>query len=264
MKLALLLLACPAALAQVALTQAVTPSGERFLLAGEKPPAPAPTVFFLGGEMRDSLTQQRYIDAQVALGRDVLKVSLDLPGHGADHRATDTATSLAAWRTRMDKGEDLVTSFTRRATAVLDHLIAERYTDPKRVAAFGTSRGGFMALHFAAADPRVRDVAAFAPVTDLLALREFHEMNPDHLARAANASRLADPLDDRGIWVVIGSTDHRVATRSAIAFVERVVESAEARGRRPAIELHLLPANGHTIPDSSYPQAARWLLARWK
>ena len=263
-----LLLLFPAAalglFGQLAITPGVTASGERFAIVGEKPAAPAPTVFLFAGEMGASLTEQRYVDGWRALGAGVLKVSLDLPAHGADQRSAEKPVSLASWRSRMDKGEDVVESFTRRARAVLDHLIAERYTDPNRVAAFGTSRGGFMALHFAAADSRIANVAAFAPVTDLLALREFHEMSPDHAARAANATQLAGRLFDRGLWIVIGSTDHRVETRSAVDFVLRIVEAAEARGRRPAVEFHLLPTDGHRLPDSSYPTAARWLLERWK
>src|SRR5438105_2232789 len=56
------------------------------------------------------------------------------------------------------EGEDFVGDTVRRSIAVLDYLVAQRYTDPARVAAFGTSRGAFMAFHFAAVDRRVRSI----------------------------------------------------------------------------------------------------------
>src|SRR5207237_9901005 len=109
------------------------------------------------------------------LGRQgYLCVSLDVPCHGEDQKAKENG--LAGWRVRLEKGDTLIPGFVAKASAVLDHLIKEGYTDPRRVAACGTSRGGFIALHFAAAEPRVRCVAAFAPVTNLLALREFAGM----------------------------------------------------------------------------------------
>ncbi len=120
-----------------------------------------------------------------------------------------------------------------------------------------------MALHFAAADPRVGAVAAFAPVTDLLQLSEFAGMPDDHRARAIATHRIADKLVDRPLWMTIGAADHRVSTDRAIEFLRRLGEHAEARGRLPMAELHIVASEGHTIPDSSYPEAARWLLRQW-
>ncbi|MFN0167397.1 MAG: prolyl oligopeptidase family serine peptidase, partial [Bryobacteraceae bacterium] len=180
-----------------------TPDGIRFGLIGAKPAAPSPTVFFLGGGVEDSLSEPQYIEAQNEFGPGVLHVTIDLPGHGAERREGQPA-SLRGWRYRLDQGENLVAGVVRRATAVLDHLVRERYTDPAKVGAFGTSRGGFMAFHFAAAEPRIRHIAAFAPVTDLLALGEFFGMPNDHRARAIAATSLAGRLADRGIWIIIG------------------------------------------------------------
>jgi alpha-beta hydrolase superfamily lysophospholipase len=235
----------------------------RFGLVGVKQPAPAPTVFFLGGGVEESLTEPQYVEAQEALGPGVLNVTIDLPGHGAERRSGEPA-SLPAWRYRLDHGEDLIRDVIRRATAVLDYLVRKRYTNASKVAVFGTSRGGFMAFHFAAAEPRIRHIAAFAPVTDLLTLREFFEMPNDQRARAIAANTLAGTLAERSIWIIIGSTDHRVGTDNTIEFTRRVVEIAEARGRRPSIELHIEPTEGHRVPDGCYARAARWLRAQWQ
>ena len=261
---ACLLLTFSAALAASSTLQILTtPDGIRFGLAGVKQPAPSPTVFFFGGGVEQSLTEPQYVEAQRELGPGVVNVTIDLPGHGAELRAGEPA-ALQAWRYRLDHGEDLIGGVVRRANSVLEHLIRERYTDPAQVAVFGTSRGGFMAFHYAAAEPRVRHIAAFAPVTDLLTLREFSEMRDDSRARAIAANVLAGRLVDRGIWIIIGSTDHRVGTHRAIEFTQRVVEAAEARGQRPAIELHIQPTEGHRVPDGCYAEAARWLRKQWR
>ncbi len=240
-----------------------TPEHIRFGLIGARQVTPSPTVFFLGGGVEESLTEPQYVEAQQELGTGALYATIDLPGHGADHRAGEPA-SLHAWRYRLDHGEDIVADAVGRASKVLDYLIRERYTDASKVAVFGTSRGGFVALHFAAAERRIRHVAAFAPVTDLLILREFFEMPNDQRARAIAANTLAARLLDCGIWIIIGSTDHRVSTDRAIEFTRRVIEAAEARGRRPAIELHIEPTEGHHVPDGCYAQAARWLRKQWQ
>ncbi|MCX6622597.1 MAG: prolyl oligopeptidase family serine peptidase, partial [Acidobacteria bacterium] len=176
----------------------------------------------------------------------------------------DEPPSLRAWRYRLDHDDDIAAEFTHRAIKALNHLVASRFTDPAKVAAFGTSRGGFMALHFAAVDPRVRFVAGFAPVTDLLMLTEFAGMQDERPARALSTLRLADRLADRAIWIAIGSTDNRVSTARAIEFTSRIIEAATARGLQPKIELHVRPSPGHTTPAGSYGAAARWVVDLWR
>lgn len=239
-----------------------TPGHIWFGMIGTKGAKPLPTLFFLGSGVEESLTEPQYLEAQEQLGSGVLFVTIDLPGHGLQKRPTEPG-SLGAWRFRLDHGEDLVSDVARRGTEVLEYLIKERYTDPARVAVFGTSRGGFMAFHFAAAEPRIRNIAGFAPVTDLLALSEFAGMVNDQRARVLDANRLVGILADRGIWLIIGSTDHRVGTGHTIEFAQRLVEEAEARGIRSAVQLHVEPTAGHRVPDGCYAQAARWLQKQW-
>ncbi len=119
----LLLAALPAHAADP--TILATPGGIRLGVMGPKPAAPAPTVFFLGGDIVDSLGQQRFRDGQAALGSNVLAVSIDLPGHGADQRPGEPG-SLKTWRVRLEAGEDIAAHTARRAGAVLDWLIQER------------------------------------------------------------------------------------------------------------------------------------------
>lgn len=236
-----------------------TPQGVRYGTVTPKPAAKSvPTVFFFAGSAEQSLSEQRFIDCQKALGANVLGVSIDLPGHGEDQREGEPG-SLQTWRHRIDKGEDIINATTQRATAVLDHLVASGQTDPARVAVFGTSRGGFMAFHWAAADKRVRHIAAFAPVTQLPILTEFHGASA--MVAETNAVAVAELLHGCGLWIVIGSNDDRVGTQAAIDFAMAAVARARNKKVKPLVELHVLPANGHTIPDESYITAAKWWLA---
>ena len=151
-----------------------TPDGIRFGIWGTKVSYPAPTLFVFSATIDESLGDPYYRQCGNALAEQgFLCVSLDLPGHGLDQR-DDEPGGLTAWRVRSDRGEDFVTPFTKRARQVLDYLIQAGYTDPERVAACGTSRGGFMALQLTAVEPRIRATVAFAPVTALGTLREFH------------------------------------------------------------------------------------------
>jgi hypothetical protein len=125
------------------------------------------------------------------------------------------------------------------------------------------SRGGFIALHFAAADSRVRWVAAFAPVTDLVVLNEFkNKMASKALALTA----IADKLTRIPLWLWIGNNDVRVGTDQAIALTRRVVEAASLQGKPAEVELHVVPAdigsalNGHTVAPGAYEEAANWIL----
>lgn len=254
---------CPAILSGAMHAKILTtPAGVRFGVIGEKPNVPAPTVFFFGKAIEDSLESPTDQEALDTLGPGVLKVSLDTPCHGAERRPGEPV-SLSGWRYRLEHDDDIAADLVRRAKATLDYLIQERYTDSAKVAVFGVSRGGLMAFHFAAADSRVGPVAGFSPVTDLLTLHELSEMQHDERARALAAVRLADKLYRHPIWIMIGNTDDRVGTERAIEFTERIIEVAKTQAFVPPIELRVLPTKGHTTPDGAYGQAARWLLTLW-
>jgi dienelactone hydrolase len=233
-----------------------------FGIIGTKPPSPAPTVFLFGKEIEATLVSPDYGEALTALGPQVLAVALDGPCHGFD-QLDGEPLSLSCWSYRLDQGRNIMADVAGRAKAVLDFLIRESYTDPAKVAAFGSSRGGFMAMHFAAVDPRVGLIAAFSPVTELLLLQEFSGMKHPERARALNAVRLVGALYNRPLWIIIGDTDHRVGTANAIEFAERFIDEGEAHGLIPPIEMRIAPAEGHATPDGAYVEAAKWLLRIW-
>jgi dienelactone hydrolase len=241
-----------------------TNSGARFGWVGEKPPAPAPTLFVFASDLAGSLTSGDYVKCGQLLAKDgFLCVSLDVPCHGMDQRAGEP-NGLKGWRARLDKNENFAAEFVKKASEVLDYLIREGYTDPKRVAVAGTSRGGFMALHFAAAEPRVRAAVAFAPVTDLPVLTEFKGLENHALTQSIAASTLAETLAGRPIWICIGNHDQRVGTDHCIAFTRKVVAASIAGGKPAPIEIHVVQSEGHGIHGTAHDEAAVWLAAKLK
>jgi hypothetical protein len=107
-------------------------------------------------------------------------------------------------------------------------------------------------------------VAAFAPVTDLAALREFagqrDQPSVSQLALVAHADKLAG----RGVWMCIGNNDERVDTDLAIATTRALVRSSIAAGHAPKIELHVMTSEGHTIHPTAHEEAAAWIGALLK
>ena len=106
----------------------------------------------------------------------------------------------------------------------------------------------------------MRAVAAFAPVTDLLVLREFHGAEDNALVASLSASRQADALADRAVWIIIGDRDDRVGTDNSIALARSITTSALRQDLSPNVELHVLPEpKGHTTPRNAAADAAVWL-----
>lgn len=237
-----------------------TEGGVRFGVLGPKPDKPAPTLIVLASSPEETLGSDYFLQCGVMLARQgYLCVSLDLPCHGQDGAAGEPA-GIAGWRHRLDAGQDLMGDFNRRGKAMIDHLVANGFTDREKIAACGTSRGGFAALHLAAHDQRVRCVAAIAPATDLTLITEFKGMTHPERAAAVSVNSLADVLCERGVWIVIGDRDHRVSTDSAIAFARRLSTTAETKNVPSHVELLVrAEPRGHTTPPGAAEQAASWI-----
>lgn len=237
-----------------------TKDGVRFGLWPQRPDRPAPTLVVLASSIEETLSSPYFRQSGHILARQgYLCVSVDLPCHGQETRPQESP-GLSGWRVRTDRDEDFVADATDRMRKVMDYLIAERLADPERIGVLGTSRGGFMALHFAASDPRVKCVAAFAPVTDLGALSEFRGAEHQPLVRRLAIEKQADALANRAIWLVIGDRDARVGTDLAIQFARLVTAASLAKQLSPRVDLHVLASpQGHTTPAGSAEQAAIWI-----
>ena len=165
-----------------------TKTGVRFGIWPAKPQSPAPTLFLLANSIEGTLNDLYFRQSGNMLAKQgYLCVSVDLPCHGQERRKGEPA-ELVGWRRRCELGDDFVADVTKRCSAVLDELIATGLTDAEKIAVCGTSRGGFMGMHFAAADPRVKCVVAFGLLTDMTVLREFNGIERRELAQAARRS----------------------------------------------------------------------------
>lgn len=239
-----------------------TPGGVRFVLQGEPTGQPAPALFVFATDAETSLTQADFNEVgHRLLGEGVLGISLTLPCHGEDQRP-DEPFGLDGWRTRLENNEPMIQEFTARVSEVLDHLIQEGYVDEQRVAVCGTSRGGFIALHFTASEPRVKCVAAFAPVTDLMALREFEGLERHAAVAATNLLKRKEELTGRSIFITIGNADLRVDTDRAITLARAVTKLSTDPEKIVDIELHVTPSIDHYIADSAHRVAAEWIAER--
>ncbi len=237
-----------------------TKSGVRFGVWPALPKRPAPTLFVLAGTIEQSLGNPEYRQSGNVLAPiGYVCVSVDLPCHGRERRP-DEPEGIAGWRYRCDRGEDFIDELNRRLRGVLDQLIAAKVTDAERVAACGTSRGGFAALHFAAADPRVKCVAAFAPATDLGALAEFRGAENNPLAARLALERRADDLAGRALWLVIGDRDERVGTDQVVRLARQATAASLKKRRDALVDLHVVAEpRGHATPAGAAETAAKWI-----
>jgi alpha-beta hydrolase superfamily lysophospholipase len=236
----------------------MTKGGTAFAMLPPQTSKPAPTLLLFSATVEESLTTEPYCRVGRLLhaqGWNV--VSLDLPCHGADRRAGEP-TELAGWAARIAKGEDIVAAFQKRVNDVVAHLVASGVADPARIAVAGTSRGGFLAFQAAAGNPHIRAVAAFAPVTDLIALREFAGQDKNPLVQRLALVNTVDKLADRASWITIGDHDKRVGTDKAVAFAEALKQAAKKKKLEARVDLQVVPVPGHASLPEWHDQAAGW------
>jgi dienelactone hydrolase len=234
-------------------------------MIGEKSAAPSPAVVIFVKNVERTLEDPECNRMGMLLRQQngCVLVSMDVPAHGADRRPDEPTAGLSGWAQRLAAGEDFIPPFLSKVSAVLDFLVAGGTVDPARIGVYGVSRGGFLSLYFAAADRRVKWCAAFAPVTDLLALDEFHGMNGNAMVRSLALDRIASRLTGRPIWIAIGNNDDRVGTDHTIYFSRRVVEESLAQGKPPDLELHITNAQGHNRAPGDWEAAVAWALHRF-
>tara|TARA_R110002124_G_scaffold73879_2_gene198134 strand:- start:1344 stop:2147 length:804 start_codon:yes stop_codon:yes gene_type:complete len=238
-----------------------TKTGTEFATWGPLPDQPVPTLFILAGTMESTLGSPYFRQCGNQLAEaGYLLVSVDIPCHGKQHRPPEP-TGLSGWAFRCEQGDDFVADNNRRLSQVLDELIADGRTNPDYVGVCGTSRGGYLALQFAAHDPRVKGVAAFAPVTDLTVLNEFKSRSENKMVQSLSMIRNAEKLAGRPVWIVIGDRDVRVGTDEAIAVARSITQAGLKQGGPSQVDLHVIAEpKGHTVPKGSTDVAAKWFL----
>lgn len=245
-------------------TNQTTANGQVFQSIGSSGVRPAPTLFLFANSAAGTLSNEYYIQCGAQLRRKgYLCVSLDLPCHGNDRHPREEE-GLVGWQQRLDAGEDLVGDFSSSATDVLTYLIDSGQADPDRIAVCGTSRGAFMAMHWAARDKRVKCIVAIAPITKLDVVEEFHSMRHPGSADSASTHNLVDQLVGRNMWIVIGDCDERIDTDSTIAFARKISAAAAKRRIASCVDLHVLcDPRGHSVPASVAGLSAAWIVEQF-
>jgi dienelactone hydrolase len=245
---------------QNAVTTKATPDGVEFAFQGPIPVKPAPTLIILSGVAQDTLLKSSFIQAGRFLApQGYLCVSIDLPCHGTQE--TKGAKGLSGWAKRAAADDDFVAEFNARMSKVLDYLIAQGWTDPNKITACGTSRGGFLAMRFAAHDKRVKCAVGYSPVTNLRKLSEFRNAASVAGIDAMNLEAHVDKLIGRPIFVVIGDRDDRVSTDAAVQFARSLSAAALKANVPSGAELHVVsePKANHTTPAHADKWSARWI-----
>ncbi|MCA9007381.1 MAG: prolyl oligopeptidase family serine peptidase [Planctomycetaceae bacterium] len=240
-----------------------TKTGVEYATWGPLPDQRQPTLFILAGTMEGTLGSPYFRQCGNQLAKaGYLLVSVDIPCHGKEHRPPEP-TGLSGWAWRCEQGDDFVADNNRRLSQVLDELIADGRTNPDYVGVCGTSRGGYLALQFAAHDPRIKGVAAFAPVTDLTVLNEFKSRAQNEMVQSLSMIRNAEKLAGRPVWIVIGDRDLRVGTDEAIAVARSITQAGLEKAKQSQVDLHVIAEpKGHTVPAGSTDLAADWFLKR--
>lgn len=237
-----------------------TSDGVEFGVWGGTPDKPSPTLILLSGLIPDSFTKLNFLRAGEILGpKGYLCVSIELPCHGSF--AKKGYSNLTGWGKRAAEGDDFVAEFNERMKKVIDYLIEQKMTDPDKIVATGTSRGGFLAVRYAAFDPRVKATVAYAPVTDLRKLKEFEVAKDVASVDAMSLEAHVEELVGKPLLIFIGDRDERVGTDSAIAFARKLSAAAEEANVPSNVELHVKSEpRGHSLPPGVENFAAEWIV----
>lgn len=242
-----------------AITYRITESGVHFGALGRLGHR-QPTLIMLKGTIEDTLTGGNFSHlGDVMHGHGWLVVSIDVPCEGQEQRPGEPA-GLAGWRYRVEAGEDIAVDCSSRVSNVVDYLIAHGFSDPERISIAGNSRGGFMALHASAMDPRIQSIATFHPATELMRLTEFNGITNPAFASSLDVVNKTSLLIDRPLWMTIGTTDNRVGTDAAVSLWNTIVTDGASVVPLPDRFLLLNDYPGHVINEILEDEAADWLL----
>jgi dienelactone hydrolase len=236
-----------------------TPDGVEFGVWGKKSNTPASTLVVLSGTMVDTFTKGSFLKAGEILGpRGYLCVSIDLPNHGS--QVKEGYSGVTGWAKRASEGDDFVADFNHRMSKVLDYLVAKGMTDPAKIAVTGTSRGGFLAMHYLAFDPRVKCAVAYAPATDLTKVKYFDFAKDAPMVKQLGVGQLVPKLAGKPLLLFVGDRDTGVDTESVIRLARDLSTAAMKADVPSLVELHVVSEpRGHALPTTINLPAAMWI-----
>jgi dienelactone hydrolase len=220
---------------------------------------PLPSFFYFAVSGNETLLQEPFNQPVEFLNGQMIRVfSMTLPGHEGNLLATK---AIEVWADDYAHQRDPLNDFLDQFEIALSFAIQQKFVDPDKMAIGGLSRGGFIALHAAARDQRMKYVLGFAPVTDLHKVEEFSSL--EAIIPILDLKKVSRELIHQNIRLYISNRDTRVDTRSCFEFAMSVVESANQHQiRSPKVELILYPPvghHGHGTPLEIFKAGADWI-----
>jgi esterase FrsA len=221
---------------------------------------PLPSIVYLALCAKDSLTKDPINEpVQFLADQRIRFFSIDLPAHENDRSPYE---ALASWAHDIEQGTDIFTPFFNQVMESITYGITNNLIDPEQLGIAGLSRGGFLAIHLAALDPRLKAIVLFAPLTNLATSKDLRPIADHPLAKKFNLEALTDTVTNKKIRFYMGNKDSRVDTKSCIDFAWSLMEKSTLRA--PQIELIITPSigqMGHGTSPEMFQQGAKWLAA---
>jgi len=220
-----------------------------------------PALFYFALSGKASLCTDPYCQPAHFAASDHIRVfSLTLPGHEKEEHFT---SAIQYWAEEIEKGHNIIEQFALSVVRAIDYLIENQWIEESSIAAAGLSRGGFIAAHVAAIDPRIKFILGFAPVTKLTEAKEFAHLHHNPLANALNLKHAIHQLIGRPLRFYIGNHDTRVSTNECFAFISALAEASfQQHLRTSPVELVITPSQGHqghgTLPHV-FQEGISWL-----
>lgn len=214
-----------------------------------------PTVLYFSLCAEESLNLDPYNQPAKVLEQNNIRIfSITLPGHGKGY---DKLKAMAYWvENRVE-----LSKFIQDAKNFILHLL-EKKISTENIATMGLSRGGFIATHVGTLK-EVKAILAFAPVTDLKALSESHNILSHDQGDTLLLSDCYKDLIYKQLRYYIGNRDVRVGTKNAFQFIYNLAEYAyQQRVRSMSAELFITPSTGqfgHGTLFHIFEEGANWL-----
>jgi len=183
--------------------------------------------------------------------KDIRIFSLDLPFH---KEFVPQKSSMEMWKDSLVKGEDSISPFLEMCHQTIEYLKENGLLTQNSLSVGGISRGGFAALHFAAAISSTKKALLFSPLINPALNKSLEYLS---------LKNTLPKLLDKTIRIHVGNRDEIVHTSACIHFTNDLVEASYKEGIKPAkIELHLYPSigyKGHGTTNASFLEGANWL-----
>lgn len=220
---------------------------------------PAFIYFALSG--KDSLELDPFNQPAAFLqGFPIRVFSFTLPGHGPDKK---NSAAIGEWAKDFSNGENPIYDFIQKAKKNIELLDQLNLIDCEKLAVGGLSRGGFIAAHLAAAEPRIQTLLGFAPMIALELSEEFQKYPIGENVLQQSLENLIPKLIGRSLRFYIGNRDILVHTDACYKFIRHLTEASHVSGiRSPEVELIITPsigAKGHGTAPHIFLQGVNWL-----